>query len=88
VKLSRVKHTLARARHQIEERAGKSAAGGFASYVFTTWLDHVIYLTPMEKAGVYAVAAAVFSVAASLVSLPFGPKGSPSLVQDGAEASK
>jgi hypothetical protein len=59
--------TLARAQHRIEERAGKSVVGGFASYVFTTWLDHVIYL---------------FSVLASLVSLPFGPKGSPSLVKD------
>lgn len=72
----------------LSERAAKSLVIGFASYAFTTWVDHLVYLTTDQKALVFAGGSAALSVVSSLISRPFGPKGSPSLVQEGAGTNR
>jgi hypothetical protein len=72
----------------LSERASKSLLGGFVSYAGTAWLDHLVYLSTSEKAIVFAIGTALFSVVSSLISRPIGPKDSPSLVQEGAGTNR
>ena len=50
------------------ERASKGALYAFASYWFESWLGTLVHLTMTERAGVFAVANLVCSVAGSLLS--------------------
>jgi hypothetical protein len=74
----------------LSERAGKSLTGGVVSFLFTFWVEHLVALTPLEQAGVYAGGVTVFSIVASLISrnAPRTPKNSPSLVQEGAGTNR
>lgn len=64
------------------ERAGKSLTGGVVSFAFTDYVNHLVDLSAIEQAGVYAAGVTVFSVVASLCSRRIGPPDSPSLVKE------